>query len=161
MTHLRDWNLPNGDRIHGSLIFGNVIHFSRLWLWVDFLSILNLHLCSFIGFFKWMFFSSIKEINRLISKGMSNIYLKVTIEKNWHFQNFDFLNLKNSSPGKFLGSYNSRSYDWILKLLAATLKSRVLGAKVCVTFLSFWFWKEIGRFKVKESILFVEQKYKL
>ena len=27
-----------------------------------------------------MFFSSIKEINWLISKGMSNIYLKVTIE---------------------------------------------------------------------------------
>ena len=29
--------------------------------------------------FWWMFFSSIKGINRLISKGMSNIYLKVTI----------------------------------------------------------------------------------
>ena len=28
-----------------------------------------------------MFFSSIKEINSLISKGMWNIYLKVTIEK--------------------------------------------------------------------------------
>ena len=28
-----------------------------------------------------MFFSSIQEINRLISKGMSIIYLKVTIEK--------------------------------------------------------------------------------
>ena len=38
-----------------------------------------------------MFFSSIKEINRLLkeingllSKGMSNIYLEVTIEKKWH-----------------------------------------------------------------------------
>ena len=37
-----------------------------------------------------MFFSStneinslLKEINRLLSKGMSSIYLKVTIEKNW------------------------------------------------------------------------------
>ena len=28
-----------------------------------------------------MFFNSIKEINRLLSKGMSNIYLKLTIEK--------------------------------------------------------------------------------
>ena len=28
-----------------------------------------------------MFFSSIKEINKLISKGMSNIYLKVTFSK--------------------------------------------------------------------------------
>ena len=40
-----------------------------------------------------MFFSSIneinsllKEINRLLSKGMSSIYFKVTIEKNWRTQ---------------------------------------------------------------------------
>ena len=39
-----------------------------------------------------MFFSSIKEINRLINKGMSNIYLKVTIEKKWRIQNY-FLTL--------------------------------------------------------------------
>ena len=45
-----------------------------------------------------MFFSSIEEINRSISKGMSNIYLKVTIEKNWRSQSFDFLSLKNLSP---------------------------------------------------------------
>ena len=45
-----------------------------------------------------MFFSSIqeidrlrKEINRLLSKEMSIIYLKVTIkEKNLHSRNFDF-----------------------------------------------------------------------
>ena len=49
-----------------------------------------------------MIFSLIAEINKLISKGMSNIYWKVTIEKNWRSQNFDFLSLKNSSPGQFL-----------------------------------------------------------
>ena len=45
-----------------------------------------------------MFFSSIKEINRLLkgincflSKEMSNINLEVTIEKKWCTQNFDFL----------------------------------------------------------------------
>ena len=44
-----------------------------------------------------MFFNPIKEINRLrkevnrlISEGLSNIYIKV-IEKNWRSQNFDFL----------------------------------------------------------------------
>ena len=42
-----------------------------------------------------------KEINRLLSKGMSNIYLKVTIET---FSNFDFLGLKNLSPGQFWGA---------------------------------------------------------
>ena len=33
---------------------------------------------------------------------MSNIYLKVTIEKNWRSQNFDFLSLRNLSPVQFL-----------------------------------------------------------
>ena len=35
-----------------------------------------------------MFFSSIKEINRWISNGTSNIYWKVVVEKNWPSQNF-------------------------------------------------------------------------
>ena len=39
---------------------------------------------------------------------MSNSFLKVTIEKNWSSQNFnqnfDFLSLKNLSPGPFLGA---------------------------------------------------------
>ena len=59
-----------------------------------------------------MLFNSIKEINRLrkernrlLSKGMSNIYLKVTIEeKIWRSQNFDFLGVKNLSPGQFWGT---------------------------------------------------------
>ena len=70
-----------------------------------------------------MFFSSFKGINRVISKGMSNIYLKVLIEKTWRFQNFDFLNLKNLSPGQFLGGSNSRRYYWI-KLLEEKKKIR-------------------------------------
>ena len=37
-----------------------------------------------------MFFSSVKEVNRLLSKEVSNIYLKVTIEKKWRTQNFNF-----------------------------------------------------------------------
>ena len=39
-----------------------------------------------------------KKINRLISKGMSIIYLKINIGKNWHAQNFNFLSLKNLLP---------------------------------------------------------------
>ena len=30
-----------------------------------------------------MFFSSLKEVNRLMIKEMSNIYVKVVIEENW------------------------------------------------------------------------------
>ena len=39
-----------------------------------------------------MFFSSIKEMNRLISKGMSNFYFW----EKWRSQNFDFLGKKIS-----------------------------------------------------------------
>ena len=49
-------------------------------------------------------------MNRLLSKGMSNINLKVTIEKNGRSQNFDFLRLKNLLPSQYLGSSNSRRY---------------------------------------------------
>ena len=40
---------------------------------------------------------------------MSNIYLKVTIEKKWRTKKFDFQvfrssSLKSSSPGQFLGT---------------------------------------------------------
>ena len=48
-----------------------------------------------------------KEINKLLITGMSNIYLKATIEKNWRSQNFDFLSLKHFSLGQFLGSSNA------------------------------------------------------
>ena len=48
-----------------------------------------------------MFFNSIKGINRLISKGMSNNNSKVAIQKNWRSQNLDFLSLSNLSPGQF------------------------------------------------------------
>ena len=74
-----------------------------------------------------MFFSSMKEINKLLkevnrflSKGMSNIYLEVTIEKNWRTQNLDFLSLVSSPQGQFLESSSSRRYHWISGLLVET-----------------------------------------
>ena len=51
-----------------------------------------------------MFFSSIKGINRLISKGMSSIYLKVTVEKICRSQNLDFLSLKIFHQVSFWGA---------------------------------------------------------
>ena len=74
-----------------------------------------------------MFFSSIKEINRLLkeinrllSKEISNIYLEVTIEKKWRTQNFDLKSLKSSSVSQVLGSSNSCIFHWIFILLVAT-----------------------------------------
>ena len=47
------------------LIFAIVIRCFRLRFEYVILSILNLHLCFLMDVFKWMFFDSIKEINRL------------------------------------------------------------------------------------------------
>ena len=33
-----------------------------------------------------MFFSSLKEVNRVMIKEMSNIYVKVIIEENWRLR---------------------------------------------------------------------------
>ena len=62
-------------------------------------------------------FSSVKELNtllkeknRLLIKRMLDFYLKVTIDKNWYTQNFEFLSKKSSSPGQFLRSTNWRRY---------------------------------------------------
>ena len=51
-----------------------------------------------------------KEINRLLSKEMPNIFLINTIEKNCPDLNYDFLSLESSFLGLFLGSSNSRRY---------------------------------------------------
>ena len=103
---------PNINR---GLIFVNVIHYSKLQLWVGFSKFTPVF---FYLMLLMVFFNSIKGINRLTSKGMSNIYLKFTIEKNRRPQNFDFLSLKYLSPGHFLGS--SRRYHLILKRLVTT-----------------------------------------
>ena len=96
-----------------------------------------------------------ENIFSIFSKSESFSYLLVFVQeftkklvKSWDFtQNFD------SSRGQFLGSSNSRRYLWI----SSNVKIRGLRAKLCV----FLFWKELCRFKVKDSMLFVEQKYKL
>ena len=89
---------------------------------------------------------------------MSNIYLKIFIDENWRSQNFDFLSLEKLAPGQFGASahvniINFQTSCWNLKI-------RGLAAKFCVAFLIFWFWKELWRFKGKECLHLVKQKYK-
>ena len=79
---------------------------------------------------------------------------KVTVEKKWRSQNFDLVPLKNLCPGQFLGSS-------LLQTSCCNLKIIGMGAKLCVAFLLFNFLQDLWRFKVKESLHFVEQKYKL
>ena len=66
---------------------------------------------------------------------MSIIYLKVTIEKKWPSQNFGFLSLKNLSP--VFGELQLTQLSLNLKTYCCNLKIKGLGAKVCVTFLTF------------------------
>ena len=67
------------------VIFGKWIVSSILRLWGG--------LVLFVDVFNECSLVQLKRINRLISKGMSNIYLKVTIEKNWYSQSFNILSL--------------------------------------------------------------------
>ena len=78
-----------------------------------------------------MFFSLIKEKNKLIGEWMRNTYFKVTIEKNWRSQNFDFLSVKNSSADQLLGSSNIRRYHQILKFLLQIKSQRSWNKSVC------------------------------
>ena len=107
-----------------------------------------------------MFFNSAKEINRLrkeinrlLSKRMSNIYLKVTIEKKLCTQNFDFLSLKSTSPGQFLGSSNSRKYHSVFKLLVATSKSGIWEQNCVWLFYYFYFERNYGVLKSKSPCI--------
>ena len=64
---------------------------------------------------------------------MSNIYLKVTIEKNWCSQNFDFLIVKYASPGQF---WAAPTHADIIPFKNFMLQAFVvgLGAKIRVNF---------------------------
>ena len=66
-----------------------------------------------------MFFNSIKEINRLrkeinrlLSEGMPNIYSKIALEKIWGSQIFDFVGLKHLSSGQ---SWGAPTHDDIIE----------------------------------------------
>ena len=78
-----------------------------------------------------------------LSKKLSNISLKVTIEKKWRNQKFDLLSLKNSSPGQFLGDFQLTQMFLNSQSSCCNLQIRVLGAKLCVAFLLFQFWKKV------------------
>ena len=58
------------------------------------------------------------------------------------------------SPGQFLESTTSSWYYWTLKLFVATYKSSGLGAKLCVAFILFSFWKKLWRFKSQKLHVF-------
>ena len=76
------------------------------------------------------------------------------------FQIYVSAPLKNLWPGQFWGAL-THADAMNFKTSCCNLKIEGLAAKLCVAFLLLWFWKELCLFKVKDTIHFVEQKYKL
>ena len=109
---------------------------------------------------RWMpagCFSLIKETNRLLSTGMSNIYLKVTIEKKWPTQNFDFLSLKSSSSGQLLGSSNWRRYITEFSNLLLQLKIKRSVSKSVWAFLLLLFERNYDVSKSKSPCFLLKK----
>ena len=87
---------------------------------------------------------------------MPNIYLKVTVEKNWRSQNFDFLGSNNLLPGQCLGSSNSHRHHWILKLLVATYH-RSWSNTMCWFFYNFNFERNYDVLKLKSPCILLNK----
>ena len=73
-----------------------------------------------------------KEINSLLSKGMSNIYLKVTIET---FSKLRFSGFKKFVTRSVFGELQLTQISLNFKTFCCNLKIRRLGVKLCVAFL--------------------------
>ena len=90
-----------------------------------------------------MFFSSIKKINRLISKG---IYKRFTIEKNWRSQNFD-LEMKCTGFEEEKGTrYIGEKVYFGIIVFSCLLPGSVFRLKPCLRFLLSCFPREIKSF---------------
>ena len=75
-----------------------------------------------------------KEINRLLSKGMSNIYLKVTIKK---FSKLRFSGFKKFVTSSVFGELQLTQISLNFKTSCCNLKIKGLEAELCVAFLLF------------------------
>ena len=86
--------------------------------------------------------------------------------KSYYWEKLTFSKLQFSKLKKILirshfGELQLTQISLTFKTSCNISKIRSLGAKLCVTFLLFLFWKELRLFKIKESMYFDEQKYKL
>ena len=95
-----------------------------------------------------MFVNSIKGINRLISKGMTNIYLKVLIEEIDVLRTYVFEVQKFCLQVRFWRA-QTHSYFTELENLLLQLKSQRSGSKT------------LRCFKIRQYMQFVNRKNKL
>ena len=100
-----------------------------------------------------------------LSKVISERNVKYLL-KSYYWEKLTFSYLRFSKFKKFVTGSVFRELQLTQMSLNFTtscwnLKIKGLGAKVCAALLLFWFWKELWSFKVKESLHFVKEKYKL
>ena len=94
-----------------------------------------------------MLFTSVKETNRLISKGMSNIYLEVAIEKN--FSKLRFSKFKKCVSRSIFGQLQLIQISLNFKTSCCSLEIRGLGAKLCVVL--FYYFNFERNYDVSKS----------
>ena len=123
-------------RIQWRLIFAIVRRCYRLLLRAGYFFYFRIRLV----FFWWMFFDSVKEIDRLrkevhrlLSKTLY-IYLKVTIET---FSKLRFSEFKNFIARTVFGELQLTQISLNFKTSCCNLEISGLGAKLCVSFLLF------------------------
>ena len=87
---------------------------------------------------------------------MSNIYLKVTIEKNWRSQNFDILGLNISHHFSFWGAPTHADIIEISNVLLQ-LKNERSGNKTVWRFYYSIFERNVWRFEVKSPCILLNK----
>ena len=97
----------------------------------------------FLGWKEWCrirsTLKSVKEINRLVSKGISNIYLNNSLRKTdpLKYFYFDWFDASKKIVKNFSAILNSNSDHWTLNVLVATKKSEVWERKLAWLFYYF------------------------
>ena len=108
-----------------------------------------------------MFFSSVKGKNRLISKGMSNIYFKVTIEEKLTFSKLGISKFKKFISESVFGELQLTQISLNFKTPYCNLKIRGMGAKPCAAFvflkILFWEYSFIANKQNKPTDMFNKQ----
>ena len=115
-----------------------------------------------------MLFNSVKEINglrkernRWLSKSMTNIYLKVTVNRKWRTQNFDFKSLKSLSSNQIFWELQLTQISLNFQTSCCNLKIRALGAKLCVAWYYFYFERNCDDLMSRSPCFLLEKTIKI